>query len=397
MTVLGEDITSEGWFSQGDLMRRMHVLEQEVRVLQAQIAGGLLVTGNAVIEASRGGTILVGSEGRLVIDPAASVEGLGWNHLTGGVGALGGEGNANGTLVLYGPNGEDIIATLDNTGLEANDIDVGDLDAGTADVSGDLTVGGLADSVEGWGSQGGNLYAEGDPPKAYDAAITCFDCSATAGWPFTGSVLSAISDPVQGQGQQFAMPNTAGVGWQMRAAITGEEWSDWRVITMPGTTTPPTGTTTSTWSATWAGAWRTVFNDWRDDNVIKQGQYAGFGNHRGLWGFDDADIRATLSGRTIERVRIRVTRDTGGVYAGQTPEWWTHNYANEPTSGMPALANGGVDAGSLSIGQTAWVTLPNSFGNAMRDNTAKGIAVYTSTSSPYMVFAPTATLEVKHT
>ncbi len=393
----------EAMFSSGDLMRRLRDMERRIdelstaRRLEAATIGegGLRVAEGGDITVD-GGNLVLRSGGGLVLEEGARFS-IPWGGIVGGTGRLGGPNNSSGSLVLLGPNGEDVLATIDNEGIEASTVEAGAADLGALVVAGDVEVGGAFAPVEGVGPQVDDLHPASDPPRAYESGTTAFDCTTGAGWPATGAAFSVVTSPAQGRGMQFVMPSTTGAWWQVRAALDGATWSAWQTFAMPGAGTPAAGTTTSTWSSTWSGSWRTVYNAWRDGaSDVYQGSNGGYGNHRGLWGFDDASIRATLAGRTIGSVRVRVSRSSGGgVYAAQTPTWWTHNYANEPTSGQPSLS-GGVDAGSFARGTTGWATLPDSYGNDLRDNVAKGIALYVADGDPYLIFEPTATLEVVH-
>ena len=163
--------------------------------------------------------------------------------------------------------------------------------------------------------------------------------------------------------------------------------------------------TVSTWTATSARSWRTSSpgggsGGWRDNNEAYQGQYFSgstrYGLHKGLWFFDDADIRATLAGETITQVRLRLTRrGYGGVTSAQTPTIRRHNYSSRPSS-EPSFVGWTNTSESWAWGETDWVTLNNSWGQSFRDGNARGLGVYTGSNSPYMIFSPTAVLEITH-
>ena len=153
---------------------------------------------------------------------------------------------------------------------------------------------------------------------------------------------------------------------------------------------------TSTWSSNHARSWRTTYGGWRtDNNFVYQGQWQSFGLHRGLWFFNDSSIRNTLSGRTITGVRIYVTRRSeGGASASGTASFRTHNHSSQP-SGQPTVSTQVASSG-FAWGTGKWVTLPVSVGNALRDGSARGIALYSQSSSPYMIFNAAAVLEITH-
>lgn len=159
--------------------------------------------------------------------------------------------------------------------------------------------------------------------------------------------------------------------------------------------------TTTTWTATSARSWRYPSDGggsggWRSENKAYQGQYSNFGLHKGLWFFDDASIRSTLSGQTILSIRLRLTRDSnGGVSGAQTPTIRPHNYSSQP-SGEPVYASGTNTSESWGWGETDWVTLDNSWGRSLRDGHVRGVGVYTTSNSPYMIMDDVAVLEVTY-
>ncbi|SDZ05330.1 phage tail spike protein [Thermoactinomyces sp. DSM 45892] len=162
--------------------------------------------------------------------------------------------------------------------------------------------------------------------------------------------------------------------------------------------TPPPQTVkeyTDTFSSTSSKSWRTKYG-WRSDNsYVYQGSY-GYGNHMGLWFFNDASIRSTLSSsKEITSIRLRVSRRSeGGNSSSNTPTFRTHNYSSPP-KGEPDLSSSTSPTG-FKWGDDKWVTLPTSWGASLRDGDAKGIAIFEKDGSPYMIFNGSATLEIKY-
>jgi hypothetical protein len=133
-----------------------------------------------------------------------------------------------------------------------------------------------------------------------------------------------------------------------------------------------------------------------------QGYYSGGLSYayKGYAGFDDAAIRSALSGKTIENIRVKIKRRAAGGNSGaRNLYFYSHNHASRP-AGEPALAtNRGLDGsalGTLSWGEEKWITLPIAFGNALRDNTAKGLALYINGSNDYMYIDGDPVLEITY-
>ena len=142
---------------------------------------------------------------------------------------------------------------------------------------------------------------------------------------------------------------------------------------------------TDTFDALSSGSWRDTYG-WRTDNDdVYQGEWGGYGNHKGLFYYDYSTIQGVLAGRTIDSFRIYLHRiSSGGYSSAQTVYAWLHNYASEP-AGEPALAGGPTNIGSLAWGDSKWLTLPNSWAEHLRDGNYRGIAFYHSSGSPYVI------------
>lgn len=155
--------------------------------------------------------------------------------------------------------------------------------------------------------------------------------------------------------------------------------------------------TTRTWTANASGSWRDEFGGWRTDNDdVYQGEWSSYGHHKGLWFFNDSDIRSKLADQNVLSIRLKLTRrSAGGSTSAQTPTIRHHNYSSQP-GGEPSLSSANVTSQSWAWGETKWVTITTGWGPAIRDGLIRGFAVYTTSSSPYMIFTPTAVLEITY-
>lgn len=136
------------------------------------------------------------------------------------------------------------------------------------------------------------------------------------------------------------------------------------------------------------------------DNMY-QGQYlSARGIHGSMMFFDYADMQSVLAGRTITRVRLRMSSDhwyngdyssilgytRHGVHNTATePATWaeTYDYANG-TYGHTETWYGGY-AGARD--QTKYIDLPIAVGEALRDGTIKGLTINPkSTSYSYYAY-----------
>ena len=137
----------------------------------------------------------------------------------------------------------------------------------------------------------------------------------------------------------------------------------------------------------------TVFG-WKSGESLYQGSWETTGNYRGLMFFDAATIQSQLAGKTIKSVRLYVKRqDRGGSSAASQLQMHLHNLTSVP-AGTPTLGTSIGSPGALSWGEEKWVTLPNSVGEAFKNGTAKGLALFASSGKPYLVMNPVVQLEI---
>jgi hypothetical protein len=134
----------------------------------------------------------------------------------------------------------------------------------------------------------------------------------------------------------------------------------------------------------------TVFVGWRFDNDdVYQGQYGGNGLHRGC-AFYGTKPRS-LVGATVTSATIRVGRKSaGGITAAQSTTLWLVTQSKRP-AGAPTLTSS-TTGPRLKWGQIANFTIPTSWGQALVDGTAGGLALFDSSGSPYVIFAGRSSL-----
>lgn len=187
---------------------------------------------------------------------------------------------------------------------------------------------------------------------------------------------------------------TSGISMIAGGQVTGT----WTSVNNGGA--PPTVATPNkgVWHSTAGRSWDTVFG-WSNAPVPRQGNPGSWGpsgTHKGLWFFDSASIRSSLAGKTPKSIRILLKRQSKGGYAASRPLFfWTHNNTSA-TGGEPVLSNSAGNLANFAWGEQKWVTLPLSYATALRDNTAKGIAIYTPNTSQtyYISMEIAATLEI---
>ena len=168
-------------------------------------------------------------------------------------------------------------------------------------------------------------------------------------------------------------------------------------VQAPEAPAPTTSTTkTVTYKSNYGDTYRsTVYNSWKKDNTVRQGDY-GYGNCSGLWFFGSQF--SDLEGKTINKVTIKITRQSGGSYAAVGLAVRTHNYSARP-SGAPTLSSSSYGTLSLATGATGTLTITDSAVlNGIKNGTIKGFGIRTTyDSTHYAVCSGSVTVKITYT
>jgi hypothetical protein len=180
------------------------------------------------------------------------------------------------------------------------------------------------------------------------------------------------------------------VFWKPFLAVTYHGWSTGVAYAPPPE--PTTSSRTDTFYPVQSASWRTTYGGWRTDNDhVYQGNgsaFGGSGTHSGLYFFDHAKIRTALAGRSIDTVEVWSYRDTGvGDGAARTIHLHTHNHDRSIVGGaQPSYVSDFGDvtfdgkARVLAPGDGGWTLEHPNLGVQLRDNTAKGIGIFSGTA-----------------
>ena len=152
---------------------------------------------------------------------------------------------------------------------------------------------------------------------------------------------------------------------------------------------------TATYTSTSADTYRsTVYNSWKKDNTVRQGDY-GYGDCNGCWFFDNQF--EDLKGKTINKVTIKINRQRGGSSSAVGLAVKTHNHTKRP-SGAPNL-NLSCGTLSLSTNSSGTLTITNSnVLNGISNGTVKGFGIKsTYDKAHYAVCSGTVTVKITYT
>lgn len=131
------------------------------------------------------------------------------------------------------------------------------------------------------------------------------------------------------------------------------------------------------------GEWIELRNKYESGYYVRAG--TSWGKSRSYLFLNHASWRKTLKGKKITKVQVYIKRNPsahGYPNDGRILHIYTHNYASKSKlpknpSTTPKLANKfTADKMNWKRGEGKWVTLPNKYGEWLRDNKIKGFAFY---------------------
>ena len=166
-------------------------------------------------------------------------------------------------------------------------------------------------------------------------------------------------------------------------------------VSVPGSSAPVITTKTVTYKPNYGDTYRsTVYNNWKKDGTARQGDY-GYGDCTGCWFFGDQF--SDLKGKTIKKVQIKITRQSGGSSSAVGLVVRTHNHSSRP-SGAPTLSSSSYGTLSLATGATGTLTITHSdVLNGIKNGTIKGFGIRTTyDKSHYAVCSGSVTVKITY-
>ena len=210
----------------------------------------------------------------------------------------------------------------------------------------------------------------------------------------TGGIIS-IANNNQAGGKTSA--TNKGGGGQIWYDTDGPTFASGNQSTDGGVAPTVPTTKTMTIKSTYGDTYRSsVYNSWKKDGTCRQGEWASYGDNSGLWFFGTAF--AELKGKTINKVQITITRNSGGSSSAVGLVVRTHNYSARP-SGAPKLSSSSYGTLSLKTGATGTLTITNSTVlNGIKNGTIKGFGIRTTyDAAHYAVCSGNVTVKITYT
>lgn len=179
---------------------------------------------------------------------------------------------------------------------------------------------------------------------------------------------------------------TAAVGAPASKSVT-------KVITFTGPTKRLV-TKVKTFTASYSESYHTGVGVWNGNYTgrdVIQGSWGG-NSFKGCWFFGTTMYKACQSYKSISKVRVYVTRKSGGYNSGQSADIFWHKYTSKP-SGSPTLYDTSSNTTNLAVGSSGWVQLSSTMVGKMETGEIKGFGLLGS--SPY--FRASGSLKVEVT
>ena len=207
----------------------------------------------------------------------------------------------------------------------------------------------------------------------------------------TGGQISIADGNQAGGATANTSESSGGQVWYNSPTFDGSTTST-DTTTAPSTSTTKTMTIRSTYGDTYRSS---VYNNWKKDGTVRQGDY-GYGDCTGCWFFGTAF--SELKGKTITKVQITITRNSGGTSVPVEHKLWMHRYTSRP-SGAPTLTSDWSQTFRLATGNSTTVAITNSTVlNAISAGTCKGFALRnTYDSAHYSVCSGSVTVKITYT
>lgn len=167
-------------------------------------------------------------------------------------------------------------------------------------------------------------------------------------------------------------------------------------VQVPSGSAPVITTKTVTVKSTSGDTYRsTVYNSWKKDNTVRQGDY-GYGDCNGIWLFGEQFEQ--FKDKNITKVVITISRQEGGQPAAVALNVKTHNYKKRP-SGKPSYVAtvGTLNLAANSSGSKTITDTSNAIITGLKAGTIKGIGLQsTFDKSHYAVCSGSVTIKITY-
>lgn len=207
---------------------------------------------------------------------------------------------------------------------------------------------------------------------------------------FNGTTDYAFVGAVQNSGGGLALSNTDNPGCFYAIYQGDQKLQEEAVAMMPlgylpvqDPTEPPEPDPeptlkrfTKDYYPTWSASWSTGYGKGSSSREAYQGRYDSAGGYNYTkWGFNGAAIRSDLSGATVVSVHWQMRNLHAYNNSGISVMLGTHNNSAEPGGSSSQSGNPNIYSYHQNKGATLNKSIPVSFGNALKNNTAQGIMI----------------------
>lgn len=206
----------------------------------------------------------------------------------------------------------------------------------------------------------------------------------------SGSIIQVNNVKQMGRSGSTSHTHKSGNGQVFADGVTYD------TVAQSGNNDSTTGATTKTATITSNSGdsyRKTVYNNWKKDGTVRQGDY-GYGDNVGCWFFGEK--LADYSSKNISKVTITVKRQTGGSSAAVTHGLKMHSHASRP-GGVPTYRTDFAKNFSLAVGNSTTITLSTAEEiAAFKKCKGFGLVPASQSSGYYSVCSGSATVKITY-
>lgn len=207
----------------------------------------------------------------------------------------------------------------------------------------------------------------------------------------SGSTISLNNTNQAGRSGSTSHTGSANNG---QVLSTGVTFSSSAVSGSNTTTSTPVVTKTATITANYGDTYRkTVYNNWKKDGSVRQGEWGNYGDCVGAWFFGEKI--SSYSDKNITGVSITIKRQAGGSSSAVTHTLKMHDYETRP-SGSPSFRSDFSKDFSVATNKSVTINLTSAEITAFKKCKGLGLVPKAYNSTYYSVCSGSISVKITY-
>lgn len=232
--------------------------------------------------------------------------------------------------------------------------------------------------------------------RSYSVSNTYVSSSSglTTNVAFYAGSGSTIALNNTNQAGRSGSTNHTGTANNGQVLSSGATFSSSAVSGSNTTTSTPTVTKTATITANYGDTYRkTVYNNWKRDGSVRQGEWNNYGDCVGAWFFGEKI--SSYSDKNITGVSITIKRQAGGSSSAVTHTLKMHDHETRP-SGSPTFRSDFSKDFSVATNKSTTINLSSSEITAFKKCKGLGLVPKAYNSTYYSVCSGSITVKITY-